>query len=594
MRAVLLAAAALLGGAAGQTQNPTWNYVTGGVVESSPAVALDGAIYVGSVDQNMRAFFPDGTLKWTFKAGGAIYSSPRLSSDQTLVLFGSDDKNVYCLNAADGKLVWNYATTGIVRSTPAFSPDGQSIAVGSDDGYLYYFYTTASSGNNALRWYYQASYAIRSDPTINAAGQIIFGDDGNYVSWVDATGNLIAYYQTGGKVQSSAAIASDGGVVIGSGDGYLYKLQLAGTTVTRVWRFSATDTIYSQPQIDAAGNIYFGTAGGLLVASNVYCVTPDGKQKWLYNGGLTVQGPYAESATLNPAANLLYIGTGDNYLLAITMDTGKVAWKFKAGGAVYTKPGLSLDGQPIVGSDDRKIYYFGAKPTVTPTQTPSPSQTASSTPTGTATLTPGGSSSGTASATPTASVTGTAPVTATSTTTADPTNTATPSNSPTPSGSLVPAKPSDDNKPLSTGASVGIALGVLGGVAAAALFYYRPSFAGFGSSSSSSSSSGGGDGGYGSGAGASEGVAYAASGGAGMFAASRAGAADPAVRTSLLSSDAAYAAPSSYGAATATAAAVPSGGITYSYGGPARGGRLGREASAGMLQPQQPAAANVW
>lgn len=41
----------------------------------------------------------------------------------------------------------------------------------------------------------------------------------------------------------------------GSSDGYLYKLARAGGNINQVWRFSASDVIYSQPQIDSKGNI---------------------------------------------------------------------------------------------------------------------------------------------------------------------------------------------------------------------------------------------------------------------------------------------------------------------------------------------------
>ena len=79
----------------------------------------------------------------------------------------------------------------------------------------------------------------------------------------------------------------------------------------------------------------FGTAGsGIGVASYVYCVDSTGKQVWRYSGGLGIQGPYAESPTINEASNLVFIGSGDKYVLALTMDKGSVnapGWTYKTG-----------------------------------------------------------------------------------------------------------------------------------------------------------------------------------------------------------------------------------------------------------------------
>lgn len=43
-----------------------WEFLTGGVVYSSPAIGTDGTIYVGSGDGKLYAINPDGTKKWEF------------------------------------------------------------------------------------------------------------------------------------------------------------------------------------------------------------------------------------------------------------------------------------------------------------------------------------------------------------------------------------------------------------------------------------------------------------------------------------------------------------------------------------------------
>ena len=38
-----------------------WNASTGGVIFSSPAIGADGSIYIGSNDNKLHAFNPDGS-----------------------------------------------------------------------------------------------------------------------------------------------------------------------------------------------------------------------------------------------------------------------------------------------------------------------------------------------------------------------------------------------------------------------------------------------------------------------------------------------------------------------------------------------------
>ena len=79
------------------TTNLLWKYKTGSKVDSSPTVA-NGIVYVGSDDGNVYALNADsGTKIWNYATGGAIASTPAV--DNGVVFVGSDDHNVYALNA---------------------------------------------------------------------------------------------------------------------------------------------------------------------------------------------------------------------------------------------------------------------------------------------------------------------------------------------------------------------------------------------------------------------------------------------------------------------------------------------------------------
>ncbi len=77
-----------------------------------------------------------GALQWTFRAEGEIWSSPAIAPDGTIVV-GSADKSVHAVTP-DGRLRWRFLTGAAVASSPAIAADG-TVFVGSADGRLYAF-----------------------------------------------------------------------------------------------------------------------------------------------------------------------------------------------------------------------------------------------------------------------------------------------------------------------------------------------------------------------------------------------------------------------------------------------------------------------
>ncbi len=92
----------------GQDGTQKWVFPTGGLVGASPAIGVDGTLYVGSNDFNLYAINPDGTQKWAFLTGGDMGSSPAIGADGTLYV-GSGDGNLYAINP-DGTQKWAFPT----------------------------------------------------------------------------------------------------------------------------------------------------------------------------------------------------------------------------------------------------------------------------------------------------------------------------------------------------------------------------------------------------------------------------------------------------------------------------------------------------
>ena len=68
-------------------------------------------VYIG---QGPRQFH---RVKWKFATGNRIVSSPVIENKR--IYFGSDDGNVYAIDAETGREIWKHSTKGPVPSTPA-------------------------------------------------------------------------------------------------------------------------------------------------------------------------------------------------------------------------------------------------------------------------------------------------------------------------------------------------------------------------------------------------------------------------------------------------------------------------------------------
>jgi outer membrane protein assembly factor BamB len=220
-----------------------WNYSTKSSVYSSPAVV--GNIMIIGLGSDVCAFDAStGTKIWSFPTGGTVNSSPNVVDG--VVYVGSWDDNVYALNASNGEKLWNftvYSNTvlkdtqngGAIESSPAVA-DG-AVYVGSDDGNLYAL--NASTG--AKLWNYTTSYQltwtvgnqVTSSPAVSGGVVYVGSVGGNIYAFNATTGAKIWSYYTGPSVafgggywhgvQASPAV-DYGMVYVGSVDGYMYAL----------------------------------------------------------------------------------------------------------------------------------------------------------------------------------------------------------------------------------------------------------------------------------------------------------------------------------------------------------------------------------
>ena len=315
-----------------------WTYTGAGNADfdSSPALAADGTIYVGSVNGRLFAFNPDGSLDWNYSLDSAIYSSPAIATDGS-IYFGSNDNSLHALSP-EGDSKWSFPTGNVVRSSPAVDVDGR-IYFGSYDDSVY-----ALEANGSQIWSYPTGGDIYSSPLVGADGVIYVGSLDSYLYALTTAGTLKWRYQTSGGIYSSPAQAPDGSIYVGSDDNYLHAI--ARDDGSRLWRYhTGSYDVYSSPAIGADGTIYVGSENSLL-----YALTAAGELIWSYDTG----GAIISSPAIDSAGNI-YFGSIDHYLYSLSPQ-GNLNWRYATDGDIYSSPAIASNGSIYFGSGDDKFY----------------------------------------------------------------------------------------------------------------------------------------------------------------------------------------------------------------------------------------------
>ena len=312
-----------------------WQFVTDNVIHSSPALGIDGTIYIGSWDQKLYAIYPNGTKKWEFTTNGGVVSSAAIDGNG-IIYVGSEDGNLYAINP-DGTKKWEFTADGRITSSPAISKNGV-VYVGCDDGSLY-----AINPNGTQKWKFTTGGSIKSSPTIDANGVVYVGsEDGNLYA-INPNGSEKWRFDAESPIYSGPAIGSDGTIYVAAFNGTLYAINPAGGT--EKWSYTMGSYVESSPAIGSDGTIYIGSYDYKL-----YAINPNNTLKWTF--------PTNRQITSTPAIGsdgIIYVGSSDGNLYAIDA-TGAKKWEAFIGGCAYSSPSIASDGTVYIGSLDGKLY----------------------------------------------------------------------------------------------------------------------------------------------------------------------------------------------------------------------------------------------
>ena len=330
-----------------QSSTLKWKYQIADKIYSSPAIGVDGTIYIAGLDSKLYALRPDGSLIWKYQATDKIYSSPAIGADGTIYV-GSYDGKVHAINP-DGSQKWVSQTGYQTESSPAIGADG-TVYIGNHDGKIY----ALRANDGQLMWasqtaplYMYSSPAIGPDSTVYVAAY-----DGRLYAF-SPDGTICQDYQISENSSLSPlvglAIGADHTIYVASDDGAVYALWLNGNNCILKWKFQASTQFHSSPAIGNNGLVYIGSHNG-----QIYAIKPDGKLKWSYPTGGAIYSSPAIGAD-----GTIYIGSTDGRIYALRPD-GSLVWSYRTRAQIYSSPAIGEDGTLYVGSYDYRLYAFSA------------------------------------------------------------------------------------------------------------------------------------------------------------------------------------------------------------------------------------------
>ena len=266
-------------------------------------------------------------LKWSFPTGDRIVSSP--AWHEGLVIFGSDDGNVYAVEAASGRQRWMHRTGGPVPSSPAIA--GGRVFIVSYDGRLHAL--DARSGE--LLW----KFASEGERRFEARG--LHGMLPRTQTYADMF-----------DVFLSSPVVAQGSVFFGSGDGHVYAVDAASGALR--WKFRTGDVVHASPAM-ADGAVFVGSWDGKLYALDA----SSGALRWAFQGGTDALMFNQQGFQSSPAVahGVVYSGSRDANVYALDARTGRELWRFSTGLSWVVSSPAVADGRVHFATSDSARYH---------------------------------------------------------------------------------------------------------------------------------------------------------------------------------------------------------------------------------------------
>ena len=335
-----------------------WTYQTFGAVKSSPAIAADGTLYVGSFDMHLYALNSnDGSFLWTHKARAEVDSSPAIGLGGVVFVGASfPDNQVRAINASGG-LLWSFQTQSSVISSPILA--NNTVYVGSDDSMLY----ALSAASGEISWAFITDGPVEAAPALTPDGSVVFAvtTKGTMFAINAYTGGELWHLTAAGPLKAAPTVTDDGiFVLVGEAAGIKSSLLCVfAANGTVFWHTAVYASVEAPVALDGNGRVIVGTnfpANALFAFS----LSSGGASLW----NVTIGSVALSAPAIDRGSNTVVIGSWDQSVYAINTVTGAIIWRIPLTGFTTSSPALA-NGKVFIGCGDGTIVAI-SMPSSTP------------------------------------------------------------------------------------------------------------------------------------------------------------------------------------------------------------------------------------
>ena len=217
-------------------------------------VGPDGTIYYSGLTKSLFAVNPDGTRKWTFTTDDWISGSPAIDPGREVLYFSSSSGSLtYALAMEDGELLWDYETGRVNSGGPSLDPQTGTVYIGSFTGNL-----TALNPDGTLKWLFNVGTAIGYTPAIASDGTIITASGNRIYRLNPVNGSVIWEIETDEGGFTGGGPAIDGNDIIYLVDanfGNLRALRLEDGSQVWNYNFNMTNGVRCDLALDPFGRL---------------------------------------------------------------------------------------------------------------------------------------------------------------------------------------------------------------------------------------------------------------------------------------------------------------------------------------------------